>query len=118
MTDWLGADVLVYVVLVVVLMGSAAVATGRAVARTWRPVWQVCWYALLVTAAARFLLYALFDGQLLSVSGWITDYGVLAGWAVLGYRVARVRKLTRQYPWIYERRGMMSYRVRSNAAPE
>jgi len=115
MSAWLGADSLVYWVVVVMLMGSAAGAAGRAVARTWRPWWQVLWYSLLLTAAARFLLFALFDGQLLSVSGAAIDFGVLAAWALLGYRIARVRQLTRQYPWIYERCGVLGYRERSDS---
>lgn len=118
MSGWFGAEVLVYTVLVIVLMGSAAYAAGRAVARTWRPLWQVLWYALLLTAVARFLVFALFDGQLWSVTGWASDYVILVSWALLGYRIARVRKLTSQYPWIYERQGALRYRTRSSAARE
>lgn len=113
-----GVDPWVYLVLVVLLMGSAAFAAGRAVAWTWRPLWQVCWYVLLLTAAARFLLFALFDGHLLSPYGWIGDYGVLVTWGLLGYRIARVRKLTSQYPWIYARRGLLGYQLRSDATHE
>lgn len=113
MSDWLGAEVQVYAILVIVLLGSAAFAAGRAVARTWRPRWQVLWYVLLLSVVARFLLFALFDGRLLSPTGWATDYAILVTWALLGYRIARVRTLTSQYPWIYERQGLLRYRPRN-----
>lgn len=118
MNVWLGADFWVYLVLVFLLMGSAAFAAGRAVARTWRPLWQVFWYALLLTAAARFLVFALFDGTLLSFSGWIIDYAVMMTLGVLGYRIAHVRKLISQYPWIYQRHGLLGYQMRTGVTPE
>ncbi len=48
-----------------VLFVLAAAMTGQALARNWRPVWQVVPYALLLGAGDRFLLFALFDGALL-----------------------------------------------------
>lgn len=118
MSQWLGTTALVYSILVVLLLGLAALAAGRALANTWRPLWQVFFYCLLLALAARFLVFALFDGSLLSATGLATDYSVMLAWGLLGYRMTRVRKLACQYPWLYERQGLLSYRRRGEAAQD
>ncbi|UCH54470.1 MAG: hypothetical protein JSW09_09820 [Pseudomonadota bacterium] len=93
-------------------MGGAAFATGRAVANTWRPLWQVLIYCLLLALTSRFLIYALFEGELLSASGLVTDVLWLTAVGLVGYRLTQVRKMTTQYPWLYERRDPWRYRRR------
>ncbi len=98
----------------VILIGAAAYATGRAVANTWRPVRQVLVYCLLLAAGARFLIYALFQGTLLSATGFVTDAAVLTIIGLVGYRITHVRKMAAQYPWLYERIGLWRYRERAS----
>jgi hypothetical protein len=94
------------------LFGAAALATGRALARHWRPAWQTLPYAALLGAGDRFLLYALFDGELLSVSGYVLGALILLALAFLAYRLILVRGMVRQYPWLYETAGPLSWRRR------
>jgi hypothetical protein len=94
------------------LSGAAAVATGRALALNWRPIWQVLPYALLLAVGDRFLIFALFGGPLLSVGGFILAIAYLAGVALLAHRVALVRLMIRQYPWLYDRAGPFHWRQR------
>ena len=47
--------------------GGAAWLAGRAIAQTWRPFWQVVVYMLLLGAAVRFVHFALFEADLLSL---------------------------------------------------
>ena len=61
----LGASPGTFLGLTLLLFGAAALATGRALARRWRPAWQTLPYAVLLGLADRFLLYALFHGQVL-----------------------------------------------------
>ena len=49
------------------IMGGAGYMTGQAIASTWRPFWQAIGYSLLLGVADRFLIFALFEGALLSV---------------------------------------------------
>src|SRR3546814_5991910 len=70
MNDVLGGPAGAYLGLVVVLIGGAAFLTGQAVATSWKPVWQVVLYGLLLAMAGRFLLFALFDGDLLALPGF------------------------------------------------
>ena len=113
MPAWLGTSWPVYLVVTGLLMGAAAYATGRAVAERWRPWWQVAMYGLLLGLATRFLIYALFAGELLSATGFFTDVAWLTAVGYCGYRVRRARKLVAQYPWLYERAGIWGLRRRA-----
>ncbi len=66
----LGGGAASFLAMTMVLFGGAAAATGQALARNWRPAWQLVPYALLLAAGERFLLFALFDGTLLSPGGY------------------------------------------------
>ena len=49
-----------------ILGGGAAWLSGRAVAAAWQPQWRVTITALLIGGAARFIHFALFEGELFS----------------------------------------------------
>jgi hypothetical protein len=105
----LGGPPPVFLGLTVVLVGSAAWLTGRAIALGWRPVGQLLWACLGLAIAARFLTFALFGGPLLSVSGFLTAYFVLAAIGLVAYRVTLVARMVRQYPWRYRRVSPFAY---------
>ena len=98
-----------------VLAGGAAWLTGRAVANTWRPLWQLAVFVLLLTAFTRFIHFALFRGPLLSSTGFLIDLCVLAVLAVLGFRVTRTNQMVTQYNWLYQRTGPFSWRSRDTS---
>jgi hypothetical protein len=110
-TLW-GASPAAFFGLTLLLFGGAAFATGRALARHWRPLWQVIPYGLLLAAGDRFLLYALFDGEFLSASGYALSAVLLLLFCLLAYRVTQARLMLRQYPWLYESAGPLSWRKR------
>ena len=93
----------VFFFMTVVIGGGAAIMAGRALASKWRPIWMAVLYMIPLAMALRFFHYALFQGTLTSVQYWITDTLILVGFALLGYRFKRVRQMTRQYPWLYEK---------------
>ena len=97
----------------VVMMGGAGYMTGQAVASTWRPYWQAVAYSLLLGVADRFLVFALFGGELLSVYGFVLDTAVIMAICLVGYRITRVSKIADQYPWLYERSGYFNLRSRN-----
>lgn len=107
----LGAPPAAFLVLVL-LFGAAALATGRALARSWRPVWQALPYAALLALGHRFLLYALFAGVLLSPGGYLVAAAALLALTLLAYRLTAVRLMVRQYPWLYEPAGPLFWRER------
>jgi hypothetical protein len=91
--DHLGAFVLV----TVILGGAAAWFTGRAIALTWRPWWQLMVYSLILAAAQRFFHFALFDGTLLSSYYYTVDGLVTLAFSFAGFHTTRVRQMKRQY---------------------
>jgi uncharacterized protein DUF6867 len=110
--ELLGADPVTFFGLTVLLFGAAAMASGRALARSWRPLWQAVPYTMLLAAADRFLLFALFEGELVSVTGFVIGWAILLAFSLLAYRAIRARLMVRQYPWLYEPAGPLSWRER------
>src|SRR3954468_315135 len=112
MSDILGAERLPFFGMTVILFGLAAAATGRTLATQWRPAWQLVPAALLLALCDRFLHYALFAAPLDSLSGLLVAAAVLGLIAAIAFRHARARKMVRQYPWLYEPSGLLSWRAR------
>ena len=109
----------------VLCLGSAgAFATGRALARTWRPIRRLIPYALLLAAASGFLSWALFGVPVIPASRLIAralagDWGeVLLGlsglgmsflllWSLggAGFVLTRARQMRLQYPFLAPKPG-------------
>ena len=100
------------------LFAIAAVLTGRAMAETWRPPWQVVPTALALAAAERFLLYALFEAKLSSLGGFAAASVLLLAAIAGSYYGARARKMVRQYPWLYEPNGPFGWRAKQTNPPD
>ena len=108
----LGASLPVFIALTVVLVGGAALLTGQALANTWQPAWKAVPYCVLLAAADRFLAYALFDGELLSVTGFAIGFIILLAICLTAYRATKTGKMVSQYPWLYTRAGPFSWKPR------
>lgn len=102
----------VFIGVTMLFMGGCAFMTGLSVANTWRPLGQVLAYCLLLGAADRFLVFALFDGPLLNLGGYFLDTAVLTLIAAAAWQATRARRMTLQYPWLYERVGLFGWRER------
>ena len=113
MESLIGTTWSVFIIITVVIMGFAAAMTGQGLANTWRPVWQVVLYCILLGGADRFLVWALFEGELLLVSGYLIDSMVLIAISVVTYRLTQVNRMITQYPWLYERAGLFGWRDKS-----
>lgn len=103
MSDVLGASPWVFLGVTVCLAGGAAWLMGQSLGGSWRPLWLVVLYSLLLGLGDRFVTYALFDGELFSPTGFVIDTGLIMAIAVIAYQVARARTKRRQYPWLYGR---------------
>lgn len=113
LTPWLTDDSLrVFLVLTVIIGGGAAFLAGRGLARGWKPLWRVCFYMALLSAAVRFFNYALFDGALLSPYYYLVTYAVLVATALLGFRLMRTTQMVTQYRWLYARTSPLTWRAR------
>ncbi len=112
MEQLLGTSIPVFIGMTVMLFGFAAFMTGQALANTWQPVWKVLPYGALLAVGDRFLIFALFDGELLSASGFIVDVMVLVALTAVSYRLIQARKMVSQYPWLYESAGLFGWRDR------
>lgn len=98
------------------LGGAAAWMTGRAMAITWRPYTILILYLLILSAAVRFVHFALFQGTLLSIHYYAVDAAVILIIGSLGFQYNRARQMTTQYRWLYERTGPFGWRRKTSAA--
>ena len=110
----LGASWPVFIGVTVVLFGGAAFLMGQAIGGTWRPAWQNVLYGLLLGVANRFIVFALFGGPFLTVIPYVVNTAILIGLALLAYRLTLVHKMVSQYPWVYQRAGLFSWKPAQN----
>ncbi len=115
MSALIGASLPVVLIFTGLIMGWIAFMTGRALARTWRPMWQVFPYCALLGFADRFFVYALFDGELLAGFGLLLATAYLCVVGLASYREKLAFKMVSQYPWLYERSGPFGWRERKLA---
>lgn len=125
--------VLTFLFLTVLLGGAAAMATGRALALTWRPLSHSVIYAIPMAFTIAFLHYALFEesvipleqigwgleeaqgaGQVLALIAWhlrgcFVQFVLLTLFALAGYRLTRVRQMASQYRFAYRRAGPLAW---------
>jgi len=92
--------------------GGAAWASGKAIAKTWRPYPQVILYMAFLGAAVRFAHFALFQGELLSLASYLADTLYLVAVGSLAWRMTQVSRMVTQYRWLYERSSPLSWRKR------
>ena len=105
-----GESPIAVILVTVVLGGGAAFLSGRAIAGDWRAPWQVAVAAVLLGAASRFIHYALFQGDLVSLRDFFADtlFFLLIG--LFAWRLRRTHQMVRQYPWLYARAGLLGWR--------
>jgi hypothetical protein len=102
----------VFLLVTLLLGGGTAWLTGRAIAITWRPWWQLVGYMLILGMAVRFLHFSLFGGTLLSAYFYLVDTVICFIISMLGYGVTRTNQMVTQYYWITERAGLLSWKRR------
>jgi hypothetical protein len=100
----------VFLLVTVLMGGAAAFMSGRAVAQTWRPYWQIPLYMVPIAATVRFFHYALFEEPLLSLQNYLVDFAVVLAAASLGFRLLRARQMAEQYHWLFRRSGLLRWR--------
>ncbi len=112
-------EIVIGLALVLGLGGAGAMATGRALARTWRPAARLIPYALLLAAASSFLCWALFGvpvipaarlvagvlaGQwsevLRGLGGWGASFVLMLAMGAGGFVLTRGRQMRSQYPFL------------------
>ena len=104
-------DLLITLFVTAIMVGFAAFVTGRALASTWRPMWQMIPYGLMLGITDRFLVWGLFDHpDGVSITGYVIDTAYLIAVGLAAYRLTLARRMVTQYPWLYERAGPFGWR--------
>lgn len=96
-----GNGLSVFVLVTLVMGGSAAFVTGKAIAQTWLPAWHIAFYALALAGGVRFIQYALFEQPFLAPLNLAIDALVLLAFGLAGYKLMRARQVRLQYPWLF-----------------
>jgi hypothetical protein len=99
-----------FVLLTIVVFGFGALMMGRALAETWRPVWQNVAYGLLLGVANRLFHNFFLADDVLNLPSYVVQTAVLIGIALVAYRITQAQKVVAQYPWLYQRTGLFSWK--------
>jgi hypothetical protein len=99
-----------FFLLTVVMFGFGAMMMGRALAETWRPLWQNIAYGLLLGVANRLFHNFFLADDVLNLPSYIFQTAVLIIIALIAYRITLAQKMVAQYPWLYQRIGLFSWR--------
>ena len=78
-----------FLLVTVIMGGAAAWASGKSIAQTWRPAWQVIPYMIVLGLAVRFIHFALFEGHLIAPQYYLVDTVILLISGLLGFRFKR-----------------------------
>lgn len=106
-------NIWIFLGLTVILFGGCAFMMGQAIASTWRPIWHNIPYGFLLAGGNHFLDAALFGGSWTSVTHYLLDAAVIIAVSFFAYRLVQARKMTSQYPWLYEPAGLLSWREKA-----
>ncbi len=104
-----------WTVLLMAALWFAAFITGKGLANTWRPIWQVFLYCGFLGFADRFLVFALYQGPLLSLTRFVIDTAVLIAISLFAFRMTTASKMVNQYPWLYEATGILTWREKTDS---
>ncbi len=103
-TDFVIGDPRVFLGVTLILGGLASVAAGRAVAKTWGPLWLLPLYGAPLAFALRFLHWSLFGEPLDAPVAALIAYAWTLCAQGLAWRVTHGALVKRQYPWLAEPR--------------
>ena len=95
-----------------ILFGFTAFLMGQAIAETWRPAWQNIAFGFLLALGNHFVDCSLFEKDWLSFTHYLLDAVWIIVVSLFAYRVTMARKMVTQYPWLYERASLLSWRER------
>lgn len=122
--DWATA-----IVVTGVLFGGLSYMTGATLARNWNTFRLLVAYCLLLAVGERFMAHAIvWERFYLFFDIFSSDQGVSFAFdayylvsavvclasATLAYYSNRASLMVRQYPWLYVRSGLFSWRVKSD----
>jgi branched-chain amino acid transport system ATP-binding protein len=92
--------------------------TGQALAQSWRPLWQVALYGVLLSLGARLSMLVLFSRHLRGPAEELLELAILAiviaGCTAVAFHLTRARTMVTQYPWLYERHGLFGWREKAH----
>ena len=104
---WVDSDYGLPIFLLLTVLGAAAAfSSGRAIALSWSAEWLLVPAMIVLSAAVRFLHFALFQENLFSLHYYVVTLIVLIVVALYGYRGTRARQMATQYSWAFARSGL------------
>ena len=116
MADLYSSTSLLHIFFITGVLGcGCAWLAGRAIALTWRPLTMVLGAAILMGLAVRFVHFALFDEPLFALTTLLVETAILFAVTLLAYQRTRALQMVRQYYWLYQMRGPLSWQPRQDA---
>lgn len=99
-------------VVFLLLCFAGAWMVGKSIATDWKSIAALVVSILLLGLGARFLHFALYEAQFVSLTRYLIDTAALMVIGYLGFRFKRTSQMTTQYHWLYEKVSPFSWRDR------
>uniref|UniRef100_A0A2A4Z563 DUF6867 domain-containing protein n=1 Tax=OCS116 cluster bacterium TaxID=2030921 RepID=A0A2A4Z563_9PROT len=94
---------------ITILMMLCAYLSGQTMAKNWRKMGKVIFFAIIVVIGHRFLLTTLRNAEFLNIYGIAMSTGIMFTVAILTYLRDRAKKMVNQYPWELKKKGLFGW---------
>ncbi|MGL1922438.1 MAG: hypothetical protein OCD03_15575 [Hyphomicrobiales bacterium] len=91
------------------LMMLCAYLSGQNMAKNWRKMSKVIFFAIIVVVGHRFLLTTLRNAEFLNIAGVIMSTALMFSVSIFTYLRDKANKMVNQYPWELKKKGLFSW---------
>lgn len=97
-------------VIITILMMLCAYLSGQNMAKNWRKMGKVIFFAIIVVIGHRFLLTTLRNAEFLNIVGLIVSTAIIFSVSILTYLRDKANKMVNQYPWELQKKGLFGWK--------
>lgn len=96
-------------VVITILMMLCAVLSGQNMAKNWRKMGNVIFFAIIIVVGHRFLLTTLRNAEFLNIAGLALSTSLIFATSILTFLKDRAAKMVNQYPWELKKNGLFGW---------
>lgn len=104
----IGEEPVTFIVITIMMM-LCAYLSGQNMAKNWRKMGKVIFFAIIVVVGHRFLLTTLRNAEFLNIAGVAISTAVMFSVSIFTYLRDRANKMVNQYPWELKKKGLFNW---------
>lgn len=96
-------------VVITAMMILCAFLSGQNMAKNWRKMSKVIFFAIIIVVGHRFLLTTLRNAEFLNIFGIILSAAIIFSVSIFTYLKDKADKMVTQYPWELKKKGLFGW---------